>query len=395
MKSTAIPVLHIITKLELGGAQQNTLYTVENLDQRQFISHLIAGPGGMLNDEASRILGERFAVAPRLIRKIRPMTDLRAMRELRGMIRERKPQIVHTHSSKAGILGRLAAAAEKVPVVIHSIHGFGIKAVKNPIMQRALLAAERAAARRTTHFIAVSRNNIDEGIGYRLFDESKVSLIYSGIRLERFRNAPLKPDLAKALGIPHGSPVVGMVACFKPQKAPLDFVELAGRIHAEEPRARFLMLGDGALRPQVEERISELELEGIVILAGWRRDVPELIKLMDVSVLTSRWEGLPRVIPQSLSAGVPVVVTRAGGSAEAVREGETGFVIEQGDIEGMTEKILLLLRNPDLAENMGRAGPASVKDWDINGMVRAQEKLYLRLLEEMGERNNPEGPRPA
>jgi len=382
----SIPVLHIITKLELGGAQQNTLFTVEHLDRAAFSPALLSGPGGILNNEAESLSNEgvHFAIVPHLRRAIRPWADLRAYHELRRAIRRLAPKVVHTHSSKAGVLGRLAAAAEKVPVIIHTIHGFGIGAVRNRLVQKLLLAAERRAAKVTTQFIPVSRENFDTGRAYGLLDEQNATVILEGADLAPFRNSPYKPELLDELGIPRGAPVVGMVACFKPQKDPLTFVEVARRVHEVHTSARFVMIGDGVLRPRIEERIAELGLEDVVILTGWRKDVPELFRLMRVSVLTSLWEGLPRVIPQSLASGVPVVVTDAGGSAEAVREGETGFVVPQKDAAGMAEKIILLLNDKELADSMGRAGPASVERLDARAMVRAQEELYHRLLKAKG-----------
>jgi len=378
-----VSVLHIITKLELGGAQQNTLYIVGNLDREAYSPALFAGPGGMLDDEAEKLpaLGIPFEIVPNLVREIRPRSDYRAYRELRRMIGAMKPAIVHTHSSKAGVLGRMAAAAERVPVIVHTVHGFGIDAVRNKLIQRALLAAERKAAKVTTHFVILSRENFDIGRGYRILDERNSTLINNGVDLQPFRIAPFKPEMLAEFGIPEGAPVVGQVACFKPQKDPLTFVGVAARVHTAVPEARFLMIGDGDMRPLIEARIAELGLGGVVILTGWRRDVPELFRLMRLSVLTSLWEGLPRVIPQSLAAGVPVVATRAGGSPEAVIEGETGFILEQGDAEGIAEKIIFLLRNEELRRRMGEAGPAAVAKFDIDAMVRAHEEIYTRLLE--------------
>lgn len=383
---SVLPVLHVITKLELGGAQQNTFFIVENLDRSKFAPMLMSGPGGMLDAEAGKLpdKGIGYAVIPHMRRSIRPWNDYRAYRELRKAIRKAKPAIVHTHSSKAGILGRLAAAAEKVPVVMHTIHGFGIGAVRSPLVQRILLAAERRAARATTHFVPVSRENFDVGKSYGLLDESNATVILEGADLSPFRAAEPDPALRAEFGFPEGAPVVGTVACFKPQKDPLTFIEAAARVHAELPDARFLMVGDGDLRGEIEQAIADKGLDGVVVLAGWRHDVPALFRLMSVSVLTSLWEGLPRVIPQSLVSGVPVVVTDAGGSAEAVREGETGFVLPKRDAEGVAEKIAYLLRNPETAKNMGKAGPASVERFDAPAMVRAHEDLYLKLLREKG-----------
>ena len=378
-----IAVLHIITKLELGGAQQNTLYIVDNLDREVFSAALFAGPGGMLDNEAQKLpaRGIPFETIPDLIREIRPLSDYRAYRQLRSKIREMKPEIVHTHSSKAGVLGRLAAAAERVPIVMHTVHGFGIDAVRNKLIQRALLAAERKAAKVTTHFVLLSRENFDIGRGYRILDEHNSTLINNGVDMRPFREAPRKPELLAELGIPEGARLVGQVACFKPQKDPLTFVEVAALVRAAVPETRFLMIGDGEMRPLIEARIAELGLENSVILTGWRRDVPLLFKLMHASVLTSLWEGLPRVIPQSLAAEVPVVATRAGGSPEAVIDGETGFILEQGDAHGIAEKIIYLLRNEELRRRMGQAGPAAVARFDVDAMVRAHEDIYNKLLE--------------
>jgi glycosyltransferase involved in cell wall biosynthesis len=383
-KMAAATVLHIITKLELGGAQQNTLYIVEHLDRETFSPALFAGPGGMLDHQARELpaRGIPFETVPHLIRSIRPWNDYRAYRELRRMIRALKPSIVHTHSSKAGVLGRLAAAAERVPVIIHTIHGFGFGAATNKLIRRALLAAERRAARVTTLFIPVSDENMRAGRELGLLNEHNASVVLEGVELRPFREATRKPELLTSLGIPAGAPLVGMVACFKPQKDPLTFIEAAAKVHAEIPDARFLLIGAGELRPRIEARIAELGLSQIVVLAGWRTDVPELFKLMSVSVLTSLWEGLPRVIPQSLSAQVPVVVTRAGGSPEAVIEGKTGFVLDIGDAEGIARKIVWLLRNHDQRRAMGEAGPVSVAGFDIDKMVMAHEEIYRKLLAE-------------
>jgi glycosyltransferase involved in cell wall biosynthesis len=380
----AASVFHVITKLELGGAQQNTLYIVEHLERGAFSAALAAGPGGALDEEARRLpaKGIPFETVPHLIREIRPLSDYRAYRELRRTIRTRKPAIVHTHSSKAGVLGRLAAAAERVPLVMHTVHGFGISAVRSKIVQHLLLAAERKAAKVTDHFVLLSRENLDAGRAYGILGGHNSTLINNGVDLQPFRQARFRPELKAELGIPADAPVVGMVACFKPQKDPLTFIEAAARVLAEVPKAHFLMLGDGELRPAIESRISELGLQKAVILAGWRRDVPELFKLMSVSVLTSLWEGLPRVVPQSLAAEVPVVVTRAGGSPEAVVDGATGFVCEIGDAHGIAEKIVWMLRNDEERRLMGEAGPASVARFGIDLMVRAHEEIYLKLLAE-------------
>lgn len=375
-----IKVLHIITRLELGGAQQNTLHTVKNLDHTKFKTYLFAGPGGILDQEAEEMPEGSFLKVPALARKISPFNDLKALLQLRKMIKQLAPQIVHTHSSKAGILGRIAAKWAGVPLIIHSIHGFGIDAVESNLIRKILIASEKFASRRTSHFISVSRQNIDEGLAMGFFTEDKVSLIHSGVDLEKYRNATFDPELKQQLGIPAQARVVGKIACFKPQKNPLAFVEVAAKINRQKPDVHFILVGDGIMRGEIEAAVTKAGLSHCFHLPGWRRDIEQIVKIFSVSVLTSRWEGLPRVIPESLSAGVPVVVTRAGGSAEAVIDGETGFVCKQGEIQYQSEKIIQLLDDPELADRMGAKGPDSVLAWDIDEMVKMQENLYLSLL---------------
>ena len=227
-------VLHVITKLELGGAQENTLYTVAHLDRDRFTPLLVTHPDGLLVADA--LADGRFetALIHTLRREVRPLSDFRALVSLaRLMGREMKASggegiIVHTHSSKAGIVGRAAARMAGVPIVIHSIHGFGFHDYQSRPVRSLYVRLEKMASAWTTHYIAVSRANIDTGLSLGLFTPEKVTLIRSGIEIARFNGEGI--DVAagrEALGLRPGNPVVGMVSCFKPQKNPLDFVRLA------------------------------------------------------------------------------------------------------------------------------------------------------------------------
>ncbi|UCG39398.1 MAG: glycosyltransferase family 4 protein [bacterium] len=381
-----VPVIHVITKLEFGGAQQNTLHTVANLDRRRFQPVLMAGPDGYLMPQA-RHLDVPLGIVPSMERPLNPVADLRAYRELVDLLTPlgRQRAIVHTHSSKAGILGRWAARKAGIPVIIHSIHGFGFTPEQGFMEYRLLRGAERITSRITDHFIAVSEANRKDGIRYGLFGPDECTVIRSGFDLQRFRSAPAHEErLAVEAGLPPGCPVVLMVACLKPQKAPLDFVRMAAQVHPRMPGTRFLIAGDGELRGALEEEIKRLGLAGILVPLGWREDVPELIKSSRVVVLTSRWEGLPRVIPQAKAAGRPVVATAVDGSVEAIREGVDGFLCPPGDVKALADRVLALLADGELAETMGREGARTVDEFDENTMVRRQEELYGRLLEEKG-----------
>ena len=224
--ANVLRVCHVITRLELGGAQENTLYTVTHL-RAPFEAALVCGPGGLLDDEAKSCdVPVRFV--PSLVRPLSPGRDLAALLALVRIFREDRPDIVHTHSSKAGILGRLAARWASVPKVVHTIHGYGFHSRQSFWQRRLFLGLERLAARCTDRFIAVSRANLEEGVRLGLFTADRVSLIRSGVNLPEFRQGA-RGGLRRELALKEDVPLVGMVACLKPQKDPMTFVEVAAR----------------------------------------------------------------------------------------------------------------------------------------------------------------------
>ncbi|MHC4845429.1 MAG: glycosyltransferase family 4 protein [Planctomycetota bacterium] len=384
MSATPVPVVHVITQLELGGAQQATLATVASLDRERWAPQLVCGPGGMLDEEARALPGVPVHFVQELARPLRPLRDLAAVRGVQALLRplaEGGPVIVHTHSSKAGVVGRRAAELAGAKPVVHSIHGFGHGAIGNPAVRRLALAIERRMARCTDAFVGVSRANIDEGRALGLLGDAPAHLIRSGIDLAEFARADSLRDAARAgLGLHADAPVVGMLACLKPQKAPADFVEIAARVAREMPEARFFLAGDGELRGEVEQRIARHGLGDRFLLLGWRRDVPALLGALDVLVLTSRWEGLPRVCPQAMAAGRPVVATRVDGIPEAVVDDRNGSLVEPGDVDGAAARVLGILRDPALAARFAAAGREAVDEFGVAHMLAATERLYTELL---------------
>lgn len=379
-------VIHVITLLEWGGAQENTLATLERLDPVRFERVLVSGAGGMLDGRAAAIPNCRFIRVPSLVREIRPVSDARAFFSLRAIFRAerrragagRLPLIVHTHSSKAGILGRAAARAAGAEVVVHSVHGFGFHDGQ-PAPARALFVGlERAASRWTDAFVAVSRENIRTGVRERIFDEARCRLIRSGFDTDRFGGASRERG-RRLLGADERTAVVGTVAVFKPQKAPLDFVAVAARVARAVPDSLFVMVGDGPLRPDAERAAAEAGLSRRFRVLGWREDVPDLMAGFDVFLLTSRWEGLPKVVPQALLAGTPVVATAADGTREIVTDGVDGFLAPPGDVETLSRRVVeILCRSVRLDPGAGRERIRA--EFGEEAMVRAQEQLYMDLL---------------
>jgi len=381
---TRTRVLHVITQLELGGAQQNTLYTCANLDKDRFEPLLACGTGGYLDDEARALPGVGVHFVPALVRPIRPHQDALAFVALVRLMRRLRPDIVHTHSSKAGILGRWAGRMAGVPRLVHSIHGFGFHPGQRPAVRGAYVAAERSVGRITDAFIAVSHANRDEGIERGIFPPQRCRVIRSGVDLSRFRAAGERAgELRRELGLGADDPLVGMIACLKPQKAPGDFVDVARRVLEALPRATFVLAGDGELRGAVEAAIAGVPGGAARIrLLGWRRDTDRILADLDVLLLTSRWEGLPRVLPEAMAAGLPVVATAVNGSPEAVAEGRSGHLAPAGDTSLLAARVIELLRDPERRRRMGETGRSLSAEWDIDGMVRAQEALYETLLGE-------------
>ncbi len=381
---SALRVLHAITMLELGGAQRNTLDTAAALDRREFVAALACADEGELLPEARTIPGVEVFALPHLRREIRPWADARALRELRLAIRRFRPDVVHTHSSKAGILGRLAARRERVPVVVHSIHGFGFGQHQPWPVRRAFLAAERAAARWTTAFVAVSRRNLEDGVRLGLFPRAKARVIRSGIDLAAFRAHAGGERVRAELGVPTGAPLVVQVACFKPQKAPERFVALAALLASRFPDAHFVLVGDGALRPALERLRRAAGLDGRLHLPGWRRDVPAVLDAATVATLTSRFEGLPRALVEALAAGVPVAAMAVDGVEEVVRDGGNGFLVAEGDVAALAERVAAVLADAALRRRLVAAAGDGLAEFERDAMVRQQEELYRELAAAAG-----------
>jgi glycosyltransferase involved in cell wall biosynthesis len=386
-----IRVVQVVTKLELGGAQQLVLELCRRLDRRRFEPVLLSGPDGELAAEARALPTCRFVPVPHLVRQVSPIDDVRALAELTARIaRERGtasgPVVVHTHSSKAGVLGRAAARLASADGVVHTVHGYGFHAGQRAMVRRAYVGLERLAARLCDRLVAVADENRRTGVALGLFPESRCEVIPGGIDVAAYaRPSAPRSELRTALGLPDGAPVVGMIACLKPQKAPEDFVAVAARVRAAVPDACFVLAGDGERRGAVEAAARAAGLDGAFRLLGWRRDVPDLLAAMDVLVLTSRWEGLPLVLPQAMAAGRPVVATRVNGSPEAVREGVTGHLAEPGDVDGLAERVVALLADPDRRHAMGEAARAAAPAFDIDAMVRRYEAVYVRVLAARGK----------
>jgi glycosyltransferase involved in cell wall biosynthesis len=374
-------VFHVITKLELGGAQKVTLMTLERLPHEDYELGLVTGTEGMLNERAESIPNVSvFRVGP-LVRHIHPWKDARALWELYRLFRKETPDIVHTHSSKAGILGRWAARLAGVPIIYHTAHGFGFNDDQHPLRKNLFIVLERLAKKVTTQFVVVSRSNERTAQDHRILDSGEAILCRDAIALEEFLQPGPRGYSRASWGIEGDKVAVGMVACFKPQKCPTDFVEVAARILTGRNDVHFVMVGDGELRPQVEQRIRQHGIEDHISLLGWQRDMPEIYRNLDILVLTSVWEGLPCVFSEAMASGLPIVATNVDGAAEAIIDQETGFLHETHDIEGMAKSVELLLSDVVKRKSMGELGRTRAAQFSIDSAVASLEASYRVHLE--------------
>jgi glycosyltransferase involved in cell wall biosynthesis len=376
-------ICHVITKLELGGAQEVALQVVSGLDRSLFRAVLMAGPDGLLLDEAKMLPGVEVRIVPSLVREIHPLRDVQALVQLIRAFRQLRPAIVHTHSSKAGIIGRLAAWMAGVPSIVHTIHGYGITPEQAPWTRSILIAVERLVGRITTFWIAVSQADLNQGLQWRLFTKETVLLTRPGIDPTPFAtttNGAVRDRLRRELGAGPSRLLIGTVSCLKPQKAPEDFVKVAALIAQEFPEARFALAGDGELRDRVEHLVREKGLCGRFRLLGWRRDIPLVMSALDVFVLTSRWEGLPCVLLEARAAAIPVVATNVGGAREAIEEGVHGWLCPAGDVEGMARQVCRVLRETKRQPGPAVRPAAFPEEFTIGETVRRYQELYKKLL---------------
>ncbi len=383
-------VAHVITRLIVGGAQENTIASVLGLRAKpglevSLISGPTSGPEGSLEPRVASIPG-LLTIVPELIRPVSPWHDWLALRRLTRLFREQRPDIVHTHSGKAGVLGRLAAHAAGVPIIVHTIHGPSFGSFQGALANFAFRAAERRAGRVTTHFASVANAMTEQYLAAGIGKPEQYTRIFSGFDLEPFLNAKNDLALRAKLGIAPDDFVIGKVARLFEHKGHLDLLMAVLGVAHQFPQLKVLLVGDGNLRRKLERMVQtgplSRSLRGRVVFAGLVRpeEVPGYLGVMDTVVHLSRREGLARVLPQALAAGKPIVAYDCDGAREVCVDNETGFLATAGDMAGVTLRLSELIEQPQLRERLSSRGRELVKDWfPVQRMVDDLRALYLRL----------------
>jgi glycosyltransferase involved in cell wall biosynthesis len=377
----------------LGGAQENTLLSVEGLNQLDryevtLVTGLDRGSEGELLTRARQT--SKVIVIPELGRGINPWADLVAFLKLYRIVRQGGYHIVHTHSSKAGVLGRVAAWLAGVPVIVHTLHSLVFHEYQPWVVNRLWWAVKKLCAPLTDHFISVSAVISEKAIAEGIGEPERFSTIYSGMELDWFTGQALDPGVTRRdLGIPEQSPVVGKIARLFPLKGHDQLLDAAPAVVRRYPEVRFLLVGDGMLDDHVRRRAHDLGIFEHFVFTGLvpRERIPQMLSAVDVLVHTSLREGLARVLPQALAMGKPCVAFDIDGAREVVIPGKTGFLVDPEDSVGLADAICQLLADGDLRRRMGEEGKRRVDPaFRSETMVREIALVYERLLAANGER---------
>lgn len=389
-RAQPLRVAHIITRLILGGAQENTLYTAigQHRDPRFDVTLVCgideAGEGNMFSE--ARGAGLKVVVLPSLVREIRFFTDLKALVQLHRFLKKGAYTIVHTHSSKAGVIGRIAAWTAGVPVVVHTIHGVAFHEFQSRWKNWIYIQLERLSAPLSQRIISVSGRLSDAAVSHGIGRPAQHVTIFSGIDLELFlsvRDRLTVADAKRRAGIPLDAPVVGKVARLFPLKGHEQFMAVAERISREMPDAYFLLVGDGPLRDELRADAERRGIGNRVVMVGrvTPEQVPEYMQAMDVVVHTSLREGIARVLPQAGAVGKPVVTFHLDGAPEVVRDGISGYLVPPLDTSAVADRTLDLLSDPDTCRAFGEAGRAfAAEHFSVDRMIARINDLYLGLV---------------
>ncbi len=376
-------IVHILTRLLRAGSEENTLLTAAR--------HVAAGHevilmhGRNVLPEFARALapGAELVAVPNLVRNLSPVQDPAAFLEIRRLLREIQPDVVHTHQSKAGIIGRFAAASARVPLVVHGVHILPFLGV-GPAQKAVYLGLERATARMTDGFIHVSEGMRRACQDHKVGASRQHFVVPSGFELSRFRQAVPPEGWRDLLGLGSDAPrpvVIAMLAVLEPRKRHLELLREIAIFLKQLPELHLVFAGDGHLWSAIEDTIRELDLENQVTLLGYRTDPERIIAMADICIHTAEREGLPRTVLQTLTVGRPVVLFDLPGIEEIITHGVNGFIVPQEDWEGFRERLGQLVSSPERRAAMAAEARATPLDrWDADFMARRTLEIYEELL---------------
>ena len=382
--SERIRILRLITSLDISGASMHAIILAAKLKAAGYETQLVAGQSPSANDDVSDVAqayGLEPLVVSRLDASINPIPSLRLLRMLYQIIREYRPHIVHTHSRTAGVLGRFAAKFAGVPVIVHTFHEYPFYGFFSPLRSKVYIRMEALAARQSDSIITLTeslRQDIAEK--YHISRKSRVTVLPLGLDLRAFADTQRhQGEFRSRWRIPPEAPLIGTIGRLLPVKNHALFLEAAALIHQQRPHAHFVLVGDGAMRSELEAHAKQLNLP--VTFTGWQKDVASVYSDLDVSVISSRNEGTPVPVIEALAAGCPVVATSVGGLPDLLAYGELGRLVPSDNAEALANAILQTLEAPP---DPKPAQATMLKRYGIDRLVQDMDSLYRGLLTKKG-----------
>jgi glycosyltransferase involved in cell wall biosynthesis len=379
-----LKVLQIITRLDKGGSAEDIFITAIGSDRKKYEVTLMSGsvedPGQDRKKEIEEY-GIRHIFIPELVRNINLFKDLMAFLKIYRVLRKEKFDIVHTHTSKAGLLGRLAAKLARVPIIIYTPHGHVFFGYFSSLKTKIFILLEKLASPLADKIVALTNGEKEDYISYKITSERRLAIICSGIDLNRFKelSSDEKLKIKKELGIPENSLVVGTAGRLVPVKGPEFLIEASKIIVSKYPDTYFLFAGDGPLRQSLEKKACRMGVKENIIFLGWRDDIHKIISIFDIFVLPSLNEGMGRVLVEAMALRKPIVASRVGGIPDLVSQGKNGFLVPPKNPMELAEHIQLLLEDRGKREAMGSAGKETISNFSKERMIEDTEKLYEEL----------------
>jgi glycosyltransferase involved in cell wall biosynthesis len=346
----------------------------------------LPAPGGALIDLVQRH-GMEVKTFPSLVQPLHPLKDFKAIIDLTAHLMAKPYHVVHTHNSKAGFIGRLSAKLARVPVIVHTVHGFAFHQQEPPWRQFLFRNLERLASRWCDQMIFISQPLVDWALKERISCAGKMARIYSGIEMDRFHpvSVPEKQRMKGKWGLGEHDAVIGIVSKLWEGKGHALLIRAFKEIRKEKPQARLVIVGEGYLMESLKTLVSQLELSDAVIFTGFLEDIPQIIATFDVAVLPSYFEGMGRVLLEAMAMEKPVVGTRVGGIPDLIEQDLNGYLVSPGSERELASAVLKILNDKGLAARMGQAGRRKMTDrFSAESMVRSIERLYSELLKRKG-----------
>ena len=389
-----IKVLHIITRFDKGGSAQNTYLSLLGLRKKNYQLSLVSGlslESEMKYEEIKakekdiQILeseGIEFIQCSSLLRRINIIKDLKAFFDIWRIIKKYNPLIVHTHSSKAGLMGRLAAKLAGTPIIVHTPHGHVFFGYFGPFKTKLFIIFEKLASRITDKIVALTNREKEDHILFKIAEEDKFSVIYSGIELNALKESSSgeKQNLKKELGIPENSLIVGTAGRLVPVKGPEFLVKASKYIISKYPDTYFMFTGDGSLEHDLKRKALEMGISDNIIFLGWRDDLAKIISIYDIFVLPSLNEGMGRVLVEAMALGKSIVASNVGGIPDLVIHEKNGFLVPPKNPKELAKYIQILLEDEKKREKMELGGKEMSLNFSAENMVEKIEKLYNELL---------------